>query len=104
MKLTHTGIPYLSMTIPGLFAPLPLRGAYLALQQVGVGNFLQSIYANAAAGAVAAGLMVSALAFIDRPSRGMWLLWLYPLLTFDLGLSLGLPVYLYCRARTQAHD
>ncbi len=95
---------YLGLCIVGAVVPWLFLLQFLLSGEAGVMLFLSSIFVNAVAGAVAADLLIAALAFclflyLEGKRLGMQRLWLYPLATFSVGLSFGLPLFLYCREK-----
>ncbi len=95
---------YLVMTIPGLLVPWCYLAGFLQSGAASVPLFFHSIFVNEVTSAVAADLLLSALLFfifvcVEGRRLAMARLWLYPLLTLAIGLSFGLPLFLYFRER-----
>ncbi len=94
---------YLVLAIPGLLAPWFFLLGFFGGQDRSPSLFLRLIFANDVASAVAVDLLVSALVFfcfvaIEGRRVGMKHRWVYVPLTLGVGLSLGLPLFLYFRA------
>lgn len=95
---------YLLLAIPGLVVPWLFLFGFLTGGEATPTLFLASMFVNPVAGAVSADLLISALIFFlflffEGRRLQMSKLWLYPLLTLCIGLSFGLPLFLYARAR-----
>jgi hypothetical protein len=95
---------YLLLAIPGFIVPWLFLFGFLASGEATPSLFVISMFANPVAGAVSADLLISALVFFvflffEGRRLRMNNLWLYPLLTMGIGLSFGLPLFLYARAR-----
>lgn len=95
---------YLGLCILGAIIPWLFLLQFLVSGEASVMLFFSSIFANAVAGAVAADLLISALVFclflfLEGKRLGMGRLWLYPVATFGVGLSFGLPLFLYFREK-----
>lgn len=93
---------YLFAAIVGTAIPLYFFFLFFAEQGFDLMNFLNAAFANKAATAFIADLLLSALvAFVfvarDGKQLGINKLWLVILATCFVGLSLGLPLYLYFR-------
>lgn len=97
---------YLGMAVAGFIIPWLFLLDFLMADNVAVGLFFRLLFANPVAGAVSADLLISALVFvlfvfIEGNRLGMKRLWLYPVITFGVGLSFALPVFLYFRTHAQ---
>ncbi len=97
---------YIGMAIAGFIFPWLFLWDFLMAENVAIGLFFRSLFANPVSGAVSADLLISALVFFlfvfsEGTRLGMKRLWLYPVITLGIGLSFGLPVFLYFRARAQ---
>ncbi|OGW24907.1 MAG: hypothetical protein A2X59_12620 [Nitrospirae bacterium GWC2_42_7] len=95
---------YLNLCILGAFIPWYILVGFFGTENVSLPSFFISIFANNVASAVAADLIVSGLvffAFVYFEGRRMGLkhLWIYVLATLLVGLSFGLPLFLYYRAK-----
>ena len=93
---------YLLAMIVGAALPLYFFASFFAENGFGVETFLQSAFANKASTALIADLLLSALiafVFIGRDARqfGIDKVWMVILGTCFIGLSFGLPLYLYFR-------
>lgn len=101
---------YLFAAIVGAAVPLYFFLSFFAEQGFDLVNFLNAAFANKAASGLVADLLLSALiAFVfvarDGKQLGINKLWLVILATFFVGLSLGLPLYLYFReAKVEARQ
>jgi hypothetical protein len=94
---------YLLLAIPGFVVPWLFLLGFLAGGEATPALFLTSMFVNPVAGAVSADLLISALIFFlflffEGRRLQMSNLWLYPLLTMGIGLSFGLPLFLYARS------
>ncbi len=97
---------YIGMAIAGFIVPWLFLWDFLMAENVAIGLFFRSLFANPVSGAVSADLLISALVFvlfvfIEGSRLGMKRLWLYPVITFGVGLSFGLPMFLYFRTQAQ---
>ncbi|HEY0721982.1 MAG TPA: DUF2834 domain-containing protein [Gammaproteobacteria bacterium] len=95
---------YLLLTVPGAIVPWCYLSGFLRESASSVPLFFSSMFVNDVASAVAADLLLSAVVFslfvcVEGRRFAMKRLWLYPLLTFAIGLSFGLPLFLYARER-----
>lgn len=95
---------YLLLTIPGLLLPWCYLAGFLRSGAASVPLFFHSLFANEVASAVATDLLISALlffifVFVEGRRLAMGRLWVYPLVTLAIGLSFGLPLFLYFRER-----
>jgi len=95
---------YVILCILGVIAPWPFLVYFLSLPQASIPLFFTSLFVNPAASAAAADLLVSALVFFvfvffEGRRLGMKNLWLIVPATLLVGLSFGLPLFLYLRAK-----
>jgi hypothetical protein len=95
---------YLILCVIGVIAPWIFLIAFLTGEHASIPIFFASIFVNHVASAVAADLLVSALVFfifvfIEGRRVGLNNLWLYIPATLFVGLSFGLPLFLYNRSR-----
>ncbi len=95
---------YLLLCIVGVVAPWFFLFGFFGDEQASIPVFFRSIFANHVASAVAADLVVSALVFFvfvffEGRRMGLKHLWVYIPATLLIGLSFGLPLFLYYRAR-----
>jgi|SRR5690349_11776057 hypothetical protein len=93
---------YLLAAIIGAALPLYFFAAYFAEHGFGAMTFVNAIFTNKASTAFAADLLLSALVafiFVGRDSQrlGAGKAWMMILGTCLVGLSFGLPLYLYFR-------
>lgn len=95
---------YLWLCVIGIVAPWFFLGGFWAQPHPTVALFFSSIFANAVASAVAADLLVSAFVFFtfvffEGKRLNMKRLWVFIPATLFVGLSFGLPLFLYFRAK-----
>ncbi|HEY0634554.1 MAG TPA: DUF2834 domain-containing protein [Gammaproteobacteria bacterium] len=95
---------YLLLTIPGAVVPWCYLSGFLGSGDATLPLFFRHIFVNDVSSAVATDLLISALVFflfvhLEGRRLAMGQLWLYPLFTLAIGLSFGLPLFLYFRAR-----
>ncbi len=95
---------YLLLCVVGVAVPWIFLFGFLGDDQASVPLFFTSIFANHVSSAVAGDLIISALAFIvfvfiEGRRIGLKNLWIYIPATLFVGLSFGLPLFLYHRAR-----
>lgn len=95
---------YIVLCLLGVIAPWLFLVGFFDLPHASIPLFFTSIFANMVASAVAADLIVSAFAFFafvffEGRRLGMKNLWLYIPATLFVGLSFGLPLFLYNRAK-----
>jgi hypothetical protein len=105
----NKGKLYLLLAVPGFIVPWLFLAGFLAQGEVTVSLFFLSIFANQVSGAVAADLLISAFIFflfvyLEGRRLGMQRLWIYPVLTLGVGLSFGMPLFLYFRERRMAGE
>lgn len=95
---------YLAMAAFGTVVPWLFFGSFFARYGLDVPIFLQSLFANGAAGGFTADVLISIVVFWvwswrDAARRDVARWWLVLPASFLVGLSLALPLYLYLRAR-----
>jgi len=95
---------YKVLCVVGIIFPWLFIAGFLVRPDASITLFMTSIFANQAATAVAADLIVSAVVFFayvyyEGRSIGMKHLWMYVPATLFVGLSFGLPLFLLMRAR-----
>lgn len=95
---------FLAMAVIGTVVPWLFFGAFFTRHGLDIPLFLQSLFANGAAGGFSADVLVSILVFwvwswrdAARNNVAHW--WLIVPSSFLVGLSLALPLYLYLRER-----
>lgn len=93
---------YLILAVLGCILPYAVIGAYLLGGGPDFGVLFERFLANQMAQLFAADLLVSALVFlvyswIEARRLGMRNWWAYLLATMMVGLSFGLPLFLYFR-------
>lgn len=100
---------YLAAAIAGTLIPWLFFGSFFASHGPNIPLFLQSLFANGAAGGFSADVLLSILVFwvwswrdAERNRITGW--WLVLPAGFSVGLSLALPLYLYLRERDQVSD
>ncbi len=95
---------YVVLCILGVVAPWIFITDFLGLPQASVPLFFTSIFATPMASAVAADLMVCSIVFfffvfLEGRRLGMKNVWLFVPATLFVGLSFGLPLFLYQRSK-----
>lgn len=95
---------YLILCIVGAVTPWLFLFGFFGDKDASIPYFFISIFANHVASAVAADLIVSsvvffAFVFFEGRRTGIRHLWIYIPATMFVGLSFGLPLFLYHRAR-----
>ncbi|MBP0017758.1 MAG: DUF2834 domain-containing protein [Cyanobacteria bacterium SBLK] len=95
---------YLLLTILGAIVPWGLLVGFFAENGLDNGLFLQQMFANEVATAIATDLIISAIVFLcfafvemRRSQISLWWMLLVIALTFGVGLSCGLPFFLCLR-------
>lgn len=95
---------YLIMAVIGTLVPWLFFGSFFAQNGLDLVLFLQSLFANGPAGGFSADVLISIPIFwlwswrdASRLAVPRW--WLVLPASFCVGLSLGLPLYLYLRER-----
>ncbi|RDE07659.1 DUF2834 domain-containing protein [Pelagibacterium lacus] len=95
---------YLAMAVAGTVVPWLFFGYFFALHGLDLPLFVQSLFANGAAGGFSADVLISIVVFwvwswrdAARNNVAPW--WLVLPASFFVGLSLALPLYLYLRER-----
>jgi len=98
---------YLVLTVIGSIVPWSFLLGFFVKEGLAMDLFLQYIFANSVASAVAADLLISATVFLiftsvelKRLGVSTSLRFLYVLVTFGVGLSCSLPLFLYFREQT----
>jgi hypothetical protein len=95
---------YLATAVMGTVVPWLFFGSFFALHGPDIPLFLQSLFANGAAGGFSADVLISIFVFWvwswrDARERNVARWWLVLPASFFIGLSLALPLYLYLRER-----
>ncbi|MFO7593518.1 MAG: DUF2834 domain-containing protein [Pseudomonadota bacterium] len=95
---------YPALAVIGLIIPWWFLFDFLVSGNATPILFVQNIFNNSVSSAVAADLLISAFVFfvfvyMEGKRWGMRRLWVYPVVTVCIGLSFGLPLFLYCRSR-----
>lgn len=95
---------YLALSIVGAILPWLFVANYLLAPDVSMTSFIASVFANSVSSAVAMALIFSALVFFVFAFReGKWVglqhVWAIIPATLLVGLSFGLPLFLYRRAK-----
>ena len=95
---------YLVAAVAGTVIPWLFFGAFFALNGLDIPLFLQSLFANGAAGGFSADVLITIFVFWvwswrDAKARGVARWWLILPASFFVGLSLAFPLYLYLRER-----
>lgn len=95
---------YLAMAVLGTVVPWSFFASFFAMNGPDIPLFLQSLFANGAAGGFSADVLITIFIFwvwswrdATRNSVAHW--WLVLPASFFVGLSLALPLYLYLRER-----
>lgn len=96
------------MAAIGTIIPWLFFGSFFAMHGLNVWLFLQSLFANGAAGGFSADVLITIFIFwvwswqdANRNNVARW--WLVLPASFLVGLSLALPLYLYLRERGLSH-
>ncbi|MEO1401845.1 MAG: DUF2834 domain-containing protein [Cyanobacteria bacterium J06635_1] len=107
-RSTHKNM-YLALAIFGSIVPWYFLIQFLKQGNVAVGSFFAEAFANPVASALAADLLISCgvffcFSFIELKRLGLSRRWLalYIGLTFGIGLSCSLPIFLYLRETQQS--
>jgi hypothetical protein len=95
---------YLALSIVGAILPWLFVANYLLAPDASMTSFIASVFANSVSTAVAMALIFSALVFFVFAFRegkrvGMQHIWAIIPATLLVGLSFGLPLFLYRRAK-----
>lgn len=95
---------YLLLCIVGVVIPWFFLLGFLGEPQPTIALFFSSIFANQVASSVAVDLLISALVFFafvffEGNRLNMKRLWVFIPATLFVGLSFGLPLFLYFRAK-----
>ena len=95
---------YISLCIFGVLMPWLFLDLFLGETNPSISLFFSYIFNNNVSTSVAADLLISALiffvfAFSEGNRVGMKRLWIYIPATLMIGLSFGLPLFLYLRAK-----
>lgn len=100
---------YLAMAVFGTVVPWLFFGSFFDLHGPDIPLFLQSLFANGAAGGFSADVLITIVVFwvwswrdAARHQVARW--WLVLPASFCVGLSLALPLYLYLRERAEAQE
>ncbi|MGU3577020.1 DUF2834 domain-containing protein [Brucellaceae bacterium C25G] len=95
---------YLMMAIVGTVIPWVFFGSFFALNGFNIIFFVQSLFANGAAGGFSADVLITIIIFwvwswrdANENKVARW--WLILPASFCVGLSLALPLYMYLRER-----
>lgn len=93
---------YLAMAIVGTVIPWLFFGSFFTQHGPDIPLFLQSLFANGAAGGFSADVLITIVIFWvwswrDAARHGIARWWLVLPGSFFVGLSLALPLYLYLR-------
>jgi hypothetical protein len=95
---------YLALCVVGAIVPYAVFLPWVAEHGPPLGLLIREIFANRAAGSFAADVILSSVAFwafvaIEGKRAGVPRLWLPVAANILVGLSLGLPLFLYMRER-----
>lgn len=95
---------YFVLCIPGILVPFTFLIGFFGIPQATISLFFTSIFVNHVSSAVAGDLFMSALVFFtflfyEGSRLNIKNLWLFVFATLFIGLSLGLPLFLYFRAK-----
>lgn len=98
------GTFYLILSVPGVLIPWAFLIGFLGVPEPTISLFFTSIFANHVSSAVAGDLLVSVVVFFvflfyEGSRLNMKNLWLFIPATLLIGLSFGLPLFLYFRAK-----
>jgi hypothetical protein len=93
---------YLIMAIVGTLIPWGFFASFIADEGLDIPLFIESLFANGAAGGFSADVLLSILVFwvwsyVDARRLGIYRWWWTVISGFTVGLSLALPLYLYLR-------
>ena len=93
---------YLVCAVIGTIVPWAFFASFFAAEGFDIPLFVQSLFANGAAGGFVADVLISIFVFLvwsfdDSRRLGMQRWWVVLPATFLVGLSLALPLYLYMR-------
>jgi hypothetical protein len=98
---------YLLLTIVGAIAPWSVLLTFFLQNGLAIDLFFQNAFANHVASAIAIDLLICAdvffcFSFIELKRLGLSRRWLsiYVVVTFGIGVSCALPLFLYGRERT----
>lgn len=98
---------YLLLTIVGAIAPWSVLLTFFLQNGLALDLFFQNVFANHVASALAIDLLICAdvfffFSFIELKRLGLSRRWLfvYLVVTFGIGVSCALPLFLYWRERT----
>lgn len=97
---------YLAMMIIGTVVPWYFFSGFIAENGAGLAGFADALYMNGAAGGAVSDLLLSSAvfwvwSFADARKHGVGNWWLVIPATLAVGLSLGMPLYLWMRARAK---
>lgn len=105
-KFLSTQSLYLLLTIVGAIAPWSVLLTFFLQNGFSLNLFLQNVFANNVASAIAIDLLICVdvffcFSFIELKRLGLSRRWLflYVVVTFGIGLSCALPLFLYWRER-----
>ena len=92
------------LCVLGVVVPWIFLLMFLGESQVSVSLFISSIFNNNVSSSVAADLLISALiffvfVFIEGARIKMKKLWVYVPATLMIGLSFGMPLFMYYRSK-----
>lgn len=95
---------YLVMAVVGTVVPWVLFASFFTAHGLDIPLFLQSLFANGAAGGFSADVLICIIIFWvwswqDAAKHNIKRWWLVLPASFCVGLSLALPLYLYLRER-----
>lgn len=95
---------YLALIVPGVLIPFAFIIGFFRLPEPTISLFFTSIFANHVSSAVAGDLLISGFAFFtflffEGRRLNMKNLWFFVPATLFVGLSFGLPLFLFFRAR-----
>ena len=100
---------FLALCVPGVIVPFALIIGFFGVPEPTVSLFFTSIFVNHVSAAVAGDLVMSGLAFFaflfyEGKRLNIKRLWLFIPATLFIGLSFGLPLFLYFRAKKIEQD
>lgn len=103
------GTLYLALCVIGVIIPFSFIIGFFGLPEPSVPLFFTSIFVNNVSSAVAGDLVVSSLVFFaflfyEGKRLKMERLWFFIPATLFIGLSFGLPLFLYFRAKKIGHE
>lgn len=95
---------YLALCVPGVLVPFAFIIGFFGVPEPTIPLFFTSIFVNHVSSAVAGDLLISGLVFFiflffEGRRLNMKNLWLFVPATLFVGLSFGLPLFLYFRAK-----